>query len=120
MSATRITNVGQELRNELELHSLTTDQQVTISAVDLYLTTNKTENHIRLAPEDIDHQDVVWQQLDKLEYVNAYSSNDTLYGAVWLSNGVWLSRQEYDGLTFWRTHIKPEFPLNNQQLNNPF
>ena len=33
-----------------------------------------------------------------------------LYGTVWLEDGTWLSRGEYDGSEWWEHNILPEIP----------
>ena len=33
-----------------------------------------------------------------------------LHGTVWLSDGTWLSRDEYDGSEYWRHNYCPDIP----------
>ena len=33
-----------------------------------------------------------------------------LFGTVWLTNGIWLSRGEYDGSEWWEIHSYPTIP----------
>lgn len=33
-----------------------------------------------------------------------------LYGIVWLEDGTWLSRDEYDGSEWWIHHVLPDIP----------
>lgn len=54
---------------------------------------------------------------DKLnfEYDSGYNGQE-LYGNVWLEDGTWLERGEYDG-SEWREHaVRPEIPI--QCLNS--
>lgn len=47
-------------------------------------------------------------QLD-FEYDNGYGSQE-LFGIVWLKDGTWLDRWEYDGSESWKYNIVPEIP----------
>lgn len=50
--------------------------------------------------------------LDKLdfEYNSGYGSQN-LFGTVWLKNGKWLDRGEYDGSEWWELREMPAIPL---------
>jgi len=40
---------------------------------------------------------------------------------VWLTNGVWLDRGEYDGAEWWEHHVYPQIPYNlliNESVNS--
>lgn len=43
------------------------------------------------------------------EYDNGFGSQN-LFGCVWLTNGAWLERDEYDGAEEWRFYKCPELP----------
>lgn len=43
------------------------------------------------------------------EYDNGYGTQE-LHGLVWLSNGTWLSRYEYDGSECWVLNSLPKIP----------
>lgn len=45
------------------------------------------------------------------EYRNGYGAQ-SLYGKVWLTNGVWLDRGEYDGSEWWEYYRYPELPTD--------
>ena len=49
-----------------------------------------------------------------LEQLNFYYDNgyggQELYGTVWLNNGNWLERGEYDGSEWWEYKTYPEIP----------
>ena len=52
--------------------------------------------------------DEMWAFLDR-EYYSGYGSQD-LFGTVWLSDGTWLTRGEYDGSEWWVHHARPPRP----------
>lgn len=43
------------------------------------------------------------------EYDAGYGSQE-LFGTVWLEDGTWLTRGEYDGSEWWEYHKLPEIP----------
>jgi hypothetical protein len=47
-------------------------------------------------------------QLD-FDYDNGYGGQE-LYGTVWLTDGNWLTRGEYDGKEWWDYNSLPEIP----------
>lgn len=49
--------------------------------------------------------------LDKLDftYDDGYGGQE-LFGKVWLTDGVWLTRGEYDGSEWWDIHQYPQIP----------
>jgi len=59
------------------------------------------------------------QFIEKLDfnYDEGYGSQE-LEGTVWLKNGTWLTRGEYDGSEWWDLHSLPDIPeeLNNKGL----
>lgn len=50
--------------------------------------------------------------LDNLDfsYDNGYGGQE-LFGTVWLKNGKWLDRDEYDGSEWWEMRKMPAIPL---------
>jgi len=60
-------------------------------------------NHTTLQLEDF------YKSLD-FEYYRGYGMQE-LYGTVWLDDGTWLSRGEYDGAEWWEHNILPEIPI---------
>lgn len=46
------------------------------------------------------------------EYNSGYGTQH-LFGVVWLSDGTWFERREYDGSEWW-THVKPPNPKDVQ------
>lgn len=49
--------------------------------------------------------------IDKLdfEYDSGYGTQE-LHGTVWLSNGEWAERGEYDGSEWWQVMSRPDIP----------
>lgn len=43
------------------------------------------------------------------KYDNGYGWQE-LYGIVWLEDGTWISRDEYDGSEWWLHNVFPEIP----------
>lgn len=43
------------------------------------------------------------------EYNSGYGGQE-LYGTVWLEDGTWLSRGEYDGSEWWEHNVLPDIP----------
>ena len=42
-----------------------------------------------------------------------------LFGTVWLTDGTWLSRREYDGSEWWVHNVMPEIPISLLKNNKP-
>jgi hypothetical protein len=38
-----------------------------------------------------------------------------LFGIVWLNDGTWLERGEYDGSEWWEHRVRPEIPVELQK-----
>ena len=43
-------------------------------------------------------------------YDDGYGGQE-LYGTVWLEDGTWLSRGEYDGSEWWEHNVLPDIPV---------
>ena len=50
------------------------------------------------------------QEID-FEYNNGYGGQE-IDGVIWLSDGAWYDRGEYDGSEWWEFHKYPEIPEN--------
>lgn len=48
------------------------------------------------------------------EYDSGYGQQE-LYGIIWLTDGSWLSREEYDGSEWWQHWFLPSVPLYLQK-----
>ena len=46
-----------------------------------------------------------------LEYDSGYGSQE-LFGIVWMTDGTWFTRGEYDGAEWWEYHKCPEIPAD--------
>ena len=62
------------------------------------LKVNHTEEELESFLESLD-----------FEYDAGYGSQE-LFGTVWLENGTWLTRGEYDDSEWWEYHKLPEIP----------
>lgn len=51
------------------------------------------------------------------EYDSGYGGQN-LFGTVWLDDGTWLSRGEYDGSEWWEHNSLPEIPTELITHNN--
>lgn len=49
--------------------------------------------------------------LKTLDYNNGYGGQE-LYGVVWMTDGTWCDRGEYDGSEWWEHHRCPEIPVD--------
>ena len=59
-------------------------------------------------PHTKEEAETFFNQLD-FKYDNGYGSQE-LFGTVWLTYGVWLTRWEYDGSEGWQVNICPTIP----------
>ena len=62
------------------------------------LKVNHTEEELESFLESLD-----------FEYDSGFGSQE-LFGTVWLEDGTWLTRGEYDGSEWWEYHKLPEIP----------
>ena len=62
------------------------------------LKVNYTEEEFKSFLESLDFQ------------YNAEFGSQELFGTVWLEDGTWLTRAEYDGSEWWEYHKLPEIP----------
>lgn len=53
------------------------------------------------------------------EYDSGYGGQE-LFGTVWLKDGTWLSRREYDGSEWWIQNTCPEIPLSLTRMCGDF
>lgn len=66
----------------------------------------------REASLKVNHTEEEYKEfIDSLDfdYYDGYGSQE-LFGIVWLSDGTWLSRVEYDGSEWWKHNYCPEIP----------
>lgn len=50
-------------------------------------------------------------------YNNGYGSQ-LLYGTIWMKDGTWFDRGEYDGSEWWEYRRRPEIPENLKEISN--
>jgi len=68
---------------------------------------------INSTQEDID---AVFNAMSLTPYYNSYGTQE-LFGIVWMNNGDWLERHEYDGSEWWEYKTCPDIPEHLQQEN---
>ena len=75
----------------------------------------KFEYHIpeMSTQEDID---AVYKAMSLTPYDNSYGTQH-LFGMIWMKNGDWLERHEYDGSEWWEYKTCPDIPEHLQQEN---
>ena len=56
-----------------------------------------------------DYREAVISDMGKYEYDSGYGGQE-LFGTVWMDNGEWLTRGEYDGSEWWEHHRRPSIP----------
>lgn len=71
-----------------------------------FLKEKYTQEEMRKFYEDLD-----------FEYDGGYGLQE-LHGIVWLSDGTWLERREYDGSEWWEHKVCPKIP-NNLLTSSP-
>jgi hypothetical protein len=52
--------------------------------------------------------DIFLKNLD-FEYDDGYG-HQYIYGTIWLKDGTWMERAEYDGSEWWERCVRPEVP----------
>jgi hypothetical protein len=109
-----ITNIESTMnaRKELEeiLNKLKEKQNVLVCADISYEGDwGESIERIRLThPHTKEEAETFFKALD-FNYNNGYGTQE-LYGTVWLTYGVWLSRWEYDGSEGWQVNNCPHIP----------
>ena len=65
---------------------------------------------IMLYPGYTDEEFNEWlSKIDKINYYSGYGAQE-LFGTIWLRNGLWMTRGEYDGSEWWDLHKRPPLP----------
>ena len=100
-----MSNAKKELLGELK------DFKTTIECVKItiwdYYAENKKLIILKKEFTDFDYN-LFLQQLD-FEYDSGYGGQE-LFGCVWLKDGTWLERSEYDGSEWWSHKERPNIP----------
>lgn len=104
------TNAKQELYRVLEINKLTLED---IKCAYLETLNNDFEKNflckLNLYYTDTDLEKFI-NSLD-INYDSSWGTQE-LYGIIWLKDGTWLSRGEYDGSEWWIYNKCPEIPEN--------
>ena len=110
-----ITNIESTMnaRKELEeiLNKLKEKQNVLVCADITYEEGWRGENKEQITlthPHTKEEAEAFFKALD-FNYNNGFGSQE-LFGTVWLTYGVWLSRWEYDGSEGWQVNSCPHIP----------
>jgi hypothetical protein len=61
----------------------------------------------------IDEYERFLKELD-FEYDSGYGGQE-LFGTVWLADGTWITRGEYDGSEWWEHNELPQIPIECQR-----
>ena len=48
-------------------------------------------------------------KMNEFNYYSGYGGQE-LFGTIWLKNGLWMTRGEYDGSEWWILHKRPPLP----------
>jgi len=122
-------NILTELKGLIEDHGLTMDN---IKCASLWLHQGYGEHEeigvsfkiysyddVKPALYD-DHREATISDMGKYRYDSGYGGQE-LYGKVWMDNGEWITRGEYDGSEWWEYHRVPEVPnkLMLDKAGNP-
>ena len=94
-------NAKTELLMELE------DKQIKCASIACKHYRIEKEINLKVGFNESDFKEFL-NKLD-FEYDNGYGIQE-LYGFVWLQDGTWLSRSEYDGSEEWTHKQLPEIP----------
>lgn len=121
-------NILEELKEVIESNGLTMDN---IKCADIwnFIEYGNEENNYEdiVVPfkmytyEDVkpalydEHRAATIADMGKYRYDSGYGGQE-LFGCVWMDNGEWITRGEYDGSEWWDYHRVPEVP-NKLVLN---
>jgi hypothetical protein len=98
-----MTNAKQELQEELEGKA-----KVKCASITYGCNEYKGSKKVLKLNYTNDEYSEFLNSLD-FEYDRGYGSQE-IYGIVWLEDGTWLSRGEYDGSEWWDYNVLPNIP----------
>ena len=102
-------NAKNELRRVLKANNVSIKEIIAADIVYGLFFTEQADKAIKLSvgatKED---RKVFWEMLD-FDYHDGYGAQN-LFGTVWLTEGRWLTRGEYDGSEWWDFHSYPPIP----------
>ena len=93
--------------NELKAHLTEIDAEIVCAEISLgYIDTKELASlEVGYSPTDLGKFFVALN----IDYDSGYGGQE-LFGTIWLTNGVWLTRGEYDGSEWWDVHTYPAIP----------
>ena len=91
-------NVRQEFEREIEDH--------TVLCAWIRIRRKKVV-HLVKGYSDLEYEDFL-KEID-VDYNDLYEGQE-LYGIIWLTNGEWIEREEYDGSEGWILRSRPDIP----------
>lgn len=100
-----MTNAKEEFLHCTEKHARVKCAHISLEDYGEELTTHDSTIVLKLNYSEQDFKDF----LNKLDfhYDKGYGIQH-VYGTVWLEDGTWLSRGEYDGSEWWQHNVCPE------------
>lgn len=101
---------ANEIRNALrELESTIPFDSILCGIVEIFSSLQKEEVHLKLK--------VGYTEEDLAQFCKALDVNydagfggQEVYGVIWLKDGTWITREEYDGSEWWDHHTVPDIP----------
>jgi len=67
-----------------------------------------------LYPGHTDKEFEQWlSKMNEINYYQGYGAQQ-LFGTIWLRNGLWMTRGEYDGSEWWDLHKRPLMPKRDK------
>lgn len=112
-------NIYKELKGVIEDAGLSMDN---IKCLDIKLNQgydemyNDIDIHFKIySYDDVkpalydEHREATLNDMDKHRYDSGFGGQE-LFGCVWMDNGEWITRGEYDGSEWWEYHRAPEVP----------
>lgn len=93
-----------------ELLSIVRDKKIIAARIDYSPNWYETTTLILRKGYSEEHLNMFLASLD-FQYDDGYGMQ-YLFGTVWLEDGAWLTRGEYDGSEWWNLHKLPEIPEN--------
>ena len=104
-------NAKNELRRVLKANNVSVKELVAADIIYGFSFTEEPDKTIRLpVGATKEARKDFWEMLD-FNYDDGYGLQH-LFGIVWLTEGRWLTRGEYDGSEWWDFHSYPPIPLD--------
>ena len=72
------------------------------------------KGYLMLYPGYTDSEFDKWlSKINEINYHSGYGSQQ-LFGTIWLRNGLWMTRGEYDGSEWWELRKRPPLPKKDK------